>query len=185
LPTLGALALDDGRCRFRVWAPHARSVDVHIVAPQERVVALEPEASAFPEVSTRIEHHGYFSAVLNDVSPGARYLYRQSSPAGSVERPDPASRFQPDGVHGPSEVADPAFPWSDGHWRGLPLSQYILYELHVGTFSPEGTFDGILPHLDALADLGITAVELMPVAQFPGGRKWGYAGVYPFAFQNT
>jgi len=88
-------------------------------------------------------------------------------------------------VHQASQVVDPAFPWEDEHWSGLPLSQYVIYELHVGTFTPEGTFEAIIPHLPELKDLGVTAIELMPVAQFPGNRNWGYDGVHPFAAQNT
>ncbi|HLO09782.1 MAG TPA: malto-oligosyltrehalose trehalohydrolase, partial [Desulfobacteria bacterium] len=99
---------------------------------------------------------------------------------------DPASRFQPQGVHGPSMVIDPdAFSWVGLEWRGIPLSSYILYELHVGTYTPEGTFDAVIPRLDSLVGLGITAVELMPVSQFPGRRNWGYDGVFPFAVQES
>src|SRR4051812_12207237 len=111
-----------------------------------------------------------------------RYLYRLD---GGEERPDPASRCQPDGVHGRSLVVDRRFAWSDRDWKGIPLGQYIFYELHVGAFTPEGTFDAVIPHLDRLVDLGITAVELMPVAQFPGERNWGYDGVFPYAVQNS
>ena len=92
---------------------------------------------------------------------------------GTQERPDPASKFQPEGVHGPSQVIDPHFDWEEPHWSGIPLSHYVLYELHVGTFTAQGTFDAIVPHLDELKDLGITSVEIMPVAQFPGGSQLG------------
>jgi maltooligosyltrehalose trehalohydrolase len=102
-----------------------------------------------------------------------------------TERADPASRFQPEGVHGPSEVVDSGFAWTDQGWSGIPLEQYVLYELHVGTFTRHGTFDAIIPRIRELRDLGITAIELMPVAQFPGKRNWGYDGVYPFAVQNS
>ncbi len=125
---------------------------------------------------------GYFHGIVEDVAPGHRYLYRLD---GQNERPDPASRFQPEDVHGPSEVIDPRFAWSDEHWRGLPLKDYILYELHVGTFTPEGTFDAIVPRLDDLAALGVTVIELMPIGQFPGTRNWGYDGTYGFAAQNS
>src|SRR5208283_1818802 len=114
--------------------------------------------------------------------PGTRYFYRLD---GNKERPDPASKFQPEGVHGPSQVIDPHFVWEGPHWSGIPLSHYVLYELHVGTFTAQGTFDAIVPHLDELKDLGITAIEMMPVAQFPGERNWGYDGVYPGAVQNS
>ncbi|NJL94913.1 MAG: malto-oligosyltrehalose trehalohydrolase, partial [Anaerolineae bacterium] len=93
-------------------------------------------------------------------------------------RPDPASRSQPEGVHGPSEVIDPAFGWTDEHWQAPSLRNSVIYELHVGTFSPEGTFAGIIPHLRDLRELGITTLQLMPVAQFPGARNWGYDGVH-------
>jgi maltooligosyltrehalose trehalohydrolase len=166
--TSGAIYLGDGRTRFRIWAPSRRRVQVHLVSPQDRTVRLK-EAE-----------HGYYEAVVEDVQPGARYFYRLDA---QLERPDPASRCQPDGVHGPSEVVSTQFEWSDQDWRGRPLAEYILYELHVGTFSQEGTFDGVVQKLDGLVDLGVTAVELMPLAAFPGTRNWGYDGVYPFAVQ--
>jgi maltooligosyltrehalose trehalohydrolase len=148
----------------------ADQVEVHVLSPRERILPLCREG------------RGYHHAVLQGVEPGTLYVYRLN---GNIERPDPASRSQPHGVLGPSQVVDPRFPWGDRHWFGLPLEDYIIYELHVGTFSPEGTFDAIVPHLDALRELGITAVELMPVAQFPGNRNWGYDGVYPFAVQAS
>ncbi len=125
---------------------------------------------------------GYHQTIVEGVKPGSRYVYRLN---GRIERPDPASRFQPEGVHAPSQIVDLSFPWDDHRWFGLPLRDYIIYEVHVGAFTPEGTFNAIIPHLDELKDLGITAVELMPVAQFPGARNWGYDGVYPFAVQNS
>jgi len=169
-PTLGARLLADGKCCFRVWAPKAERVDLKIVAPTERVVPMQSC------------DRGYFEIELDGVSPGTRYLYRLDD---ERDRPDPASRFQPDGVNQASAVVDPHFAWTDEHWHGLPLHQYITYELHVGTFTPAGTFEAIIDHLDDLRDLGVTAIELMPVAQFPGGRNWGYDGVHPFAAQNT
>src|SRR5262249_29310787 len=111
--------------------------------------------------------------------PGDRYRYRVD---GRGPFPDPASRFQPEGVHGPSEVVDPhAFAWSDAGWHNVPREDLVLYELHVGTFSPEGTFAGVEAKLAELADLGINAIELMPLADFPGGRGWGYDGVRLYA----
>src|SRR5262249_42597920 len=102
------------------------------------------------------------------------------------ERPDPCSPWQPDGVHRPSAVLFPdRFAWTDHDWKGVARQDLVFYELHVGTFTPEGTFDAVIPRLPALRELGITAVELMPVAQFPGSRNWGYDGVHPFAPQNT
>lgn len=145
-------------------------MDVHLVAPGSRLIPLEKA------------DRGYFQGLAEDVGPGSLYFYRID---GHLERPDPASGFQPQGVHGPSQVVDPRFPWEDGHWRGLSLYNYVIYELHVGTFTPEGTFEAVIPFLDELRELGVTAIELMPVAQFPGARNWGYDGVHPFAVQNT
>ena len=126
--------------------------------------------------------HGYFMVTADLILPGTRYFYRLDDVR---DRPDPASRFQPDGVHQPSAVVDPDFPWDDGDWHGVSLPQYVIYELHVGTFSAAGTFDGVAAYLDELTELGITAVELMPVAQFPGDRNWGYDGVHPFARSDS
>jgi maltooligosyltrehalose trehalohydrolase len=169
--TLGARPRPDGSCRFRVWAPYAGSVDLRLVQPEELVVSMEQDA------------RGFFDVTVPDVRAGARYLFRLD---GDLERPDPASRSQPEGVHGPSEVVDPtAFDWTDGAWFGHALADYVIYELHVGTFTDEGTFDAIIPHLDGLRDLGVTMIELMPVAQFPGARNWGYDGVALFAVQDS
>ncbi|MBI4219513.1 MAG: malto-oligosyltrehalose trehalohydrolase [Chloroflexi bacterium] len=168
--SVGTLALSNDRARFRVWAPHARSIELRITAPEERVVALENAGG------------GYYEAIVEDVRPGARYFYRLN---GELERPDPASRCQPEGVHSSSMVVNSEHEWRDSRWRNLPLADYVIYELHVGTFSREGTFDGVLPCLSSLQDLGITALELMPVAQFPGTRNWGYDGAYPFAVQAS
>ena len=126
---------------------------------------------------------GYYEAVVQDVGQGSRYFYRLD---GVKERPDPASRLQPAGVHGPSQVVDLiGFRWEDSEWLGSRLEEYVIYEVHVGTYSPQGTFDAIIPHLDQLKEIGVTALEIMPVAQFPGERNWGYDGTYPFAVQNS
>jgi maltooligosyltrehalose trehalohydrolase len=168
----GVEVLGNGKVRFRVWAPRVEGISVRILSGGEsRLVPLQGEDG------------GYFSTVVDGVSEGDRYLYVLDF---GTERPDPASGFQPDGVHGPSQVVDPqSFTWTDGAWKGRPLDEYVIYELHVGTFTGKGTFDAIIPMLDYLLDLGITAIELMPVAQFPGERNWGYDGVYPFAPQNS
>ena len=164
-PSIGAWPERDG-VRFRVWAPKEPGVSVVIEGDPPRVEPLERYAD------------GTFGALVDGLGPGARYRYRISS----GEFPDPASRFQPEGVHGPSEVIDPAqFRWLDRGWSGLTLDELVVYELHVGTFSPEGTFDGVTDRLPYLRDLGVTAVELMPVADFPGGRNWGYDGAAPYA----
>jgi len=171
LVTLGATYLGAGRCRFLVWAPHSERVAVHIVSPEDRVVPLKP----LPR--------GYHGGVVDGVGPGSLYFYRLD---GHRERPDPASRYQPLGVHGPSQVVDArGFARSDAGWCGPAQEELVVYEIHVGTFTPEGTFDAVVPRLPDLVELGVTAVELMPVAQFPGCRNWGYDGVYPFAVQNS
>jgi maltooligosyltrehalose trehalohydrolase len=167
---IGAILLPGDQCLFRVWAPSRESVDVHLYTPDDRLVPLVKKES------------GYFEAVADNIAAGARYKFRLD---GGDERPDPASRFQPDGVHEASQVVDPAFVWPDDRWSGLALPQYVIYELHVGTFTPEGTFDSAIERLDYLYELGITAVELLPIAQFPGGRNWGYDGVYPYAAQAS
>ena len=173
--SLGAAYLGDDRCRFLVWAPLAERVEVRLISPRELSVPLEKHPQ------------GYHGIVLDGCRPSDRYDYRLFKGQGNdpIERPDPASRCQPEGVHGPTQVVDTHFPWEDMDWHGLPLAQYIIYELHVGAFTPAGTFDAVSSRLDELKDLGITAVELMPVAQFPGTRNWGYDGVYPFAVQNS
>jgi maltooligosyltrehalose trehalohydrolase len=167
---LGAMLAAENTCSFLVWAPRAKKVEVHITSPNETIIAMQSS------------EHGYFYADVANISPGTLYRYRLD---GKIERPDPASRFQPQGVHGPSQVLDNHFPWTDDGWHGLPLDQYAVYELHVGTFTPKGTFDAIIPRIADLKHLGITAVELMPVAQFPGNRNWGYDGVYPYAVQES
>lgn len=167
---VGATYIGDRRCRFLVWAPAAAKVEVSLTHPEKRLAPLD-----------RMDR-GYHGAVIDGIQPGSLYFYRLD---GRLDRPDPASRHQPQGVHGPSEVINPRFEWHDGCWPGLPLEDYVTYELHVGTFSESGTLDGVIAHLEYLKDLGVTALDLMPLAQFPGARNWGYDGVYPFAVQNT
>ena len=168
---LGATRCSNGGWQFAVWAPQREKVELHL--PSERSQYLPMERDDF----------GYFHAAVAEIGIGSRYFYRLD---GACERPDPASRFQPEGVHGASQLVDFAdFPWSDANWKAPSLGDSVFYELHVGTFTEEGTFAALIPHLDRLADLGITTIELMPIAQFPGGRNWGYDGVFPFAPQNT
>jgi maltooligosyltrehalose trehalohydrolase len=167
---LGAQLLGEDECSFLVWAPQANRVEVCMGEPQERAIPMQAVGG------------GYFRAIAKGISSGALYRYRLNH---EQERPDPASRHQPKGVHGPSQVIDSRFHWNDSRWTGLPLEKYVLYELHVGTFTPQGTFDAIIPRLARLKDLGVTAIELMPVAQFPGERNWGYDGVYPYAVQAS
>lgn len=161
----------DGRsARFLLWAPRSDRVRLHLLGPPERTVSMD-----------RVDG-GYHEVIVEGVPAGTRYDVELGSGA---RRADPASRSQPAGVHGPSEVVDPAFPWTDAGWRGTALEDLVLYELHVGTFTPEGTFDAVTPRLADLLELGVTAVELMPIAQFPGARNWGYDGVFPFAAQAS
>jgi maltooligosyltrehalose trehalohydrolase len=167
---LGAAILSSGRCSFLVWAPRAKQVEVCSADSSHRSIPMK----SLP--------FGYFHAEADGLEVGAEYKYKLD---GTKERPDPASRFQPRGVHGPSQVVSSHFGWNDHLWRGIPLSRYVIYEIHVGTFTPEGAFDSIIPQLQVLKDLGITAIELMPIGQFPGNRNWGYDGVYPFAVQNS
>lgn len=167
--SLGAAYLGDGCCLFRVWSPEHEQVELALVQPQTAQLTMQPVGN------------GYHQIVVNEIEPGQTYFYSLDG----QQFPDPASRCQPDGVHGTSQVVNPHFDWQDQNWSGISLRNYIFYELHVGTFTPEGTFDAVIPHLDALLDLGITAIEIMPVGQFPGSRNWGYDGVFPFAVQNT
>jgi maltooligosyltrehalose trehalohydrolase len=165
-PTLGAWPEPEG-VRFRVWAPEARAIDVIFEPPGPDAAPLEK----YPD--------GTFGALVPAATPGARYRYRID---GGQAFPDPASRFQPEGVHGPSEVVDPCrFTWTDGSWNGIARTDLVLYELHVGTFTPAGTFTAAAERLPYLRELGVTAIELMPVADFPGGRNWGYDGADLFA----
>jgi maltooligosyltrehalose trehalohydrolase len=167
----GARPLAEGGTVFRLWAPLAASVAVKVVAPFERTFEM-----------TRGEGD-VFEVRAEDVGPGADYFYLLG---GERELPDPVSRFQPQGVHGPSRVVNPdEFAWTDERWRGPSLKDYVVYELHVGTFTPEGTFEAAAGKLAHLKTLGVTAVEVMPVAEFPGARNWGYDGAYLYAPQSS
>jgi maltooligosyltrehalose trehalohydrolase len=169
-PLPGAVRLESGDVEWRVWAPLHDVVDL-ILIDSER-----------DQRRTMLRRDDYFVLRLNGITDGARYRY--STRVG--EFPDPASRWQPDGIWGASAVYSPSrFSWTDQGWRGISREDLVLYELHVGTFTPEGTFDAVIPRLGELQELGITAIELMPVAQFPGERNWGYDGVFPFAVQNS
>lgn len=162
----GAECIGDA-VRFRLWAPKPKTVDVVLTSAPDKPLPMVRGAGGWFELTTR------------DARAGSRYHYRID---GGLLVPDPASRFQPDDVHGPSEVIDPAsFEWTNGGWSGRPWEEAVVYELHIGTFSPEGTYQGAARLLPRLADLGVTAIELMPLADFPGRRNWGYDGVLPFA----
>jgi maltooligosyltrehalose trehalohydrolase len=172
LPRAGLSVLDSDRARWHVWAPKAERVEL--------VIGLGPEARRLP---MELEGRGFFGVTTPLPDPGTRYAY---SLEGGVPQPDPGSLWQPDGVNAPSAVFFPErFAWDEGAWEGIDRDRLVIYELHVGTFTPEGTFDAIIPRVGELLDLGITAIELMPVNQFPGTRSWGYDGVHPFAVQNS
>lgn len=168
---LGATYLPGAGTEFLLWAPHSHDVSIHVVNGKSRPIQMEPV------------ERGYHYALVEDLQPGNRYLYRLDD---GRELPDPASRLQAEGVHGPSEIVAPSsFSWTDRGWNAKPLEETVFYELHVGTFTREGTFESIIARLPELVELGITTIELMPIAQFPESRNWGYDGVYPFAPQNS
>jgi maltooligosyltrehalose trehalohydrolase len=170
LPVRGARVRAEGGVRFSVWAPRAERVAVRRLSTGD-LLTLDPQGG------------GVHAGVAPDARAGEDYVYVLD---GARERPDPASRHQPSGVHGPSRVVDPgAHAWSDSGWRGVQREELVLYELHVGTFTPDGTFDACIPRLSELRELGVTALEIMPVAEFPGRRNWGYDGVFPYAPQST
>ncbi len=168
LPIGAELTPDGAGVAFRVWAPAAKQLAVVIEAPAARDVALTAEPG------------GYFSGLVLGLAPGARYRLRMDARTDLLS--DPASRFQPEGPFGPSEVIDPAaFVWTDAAWRGIPRDGHVLYELHVGTFTPAGTWAAAMEVLPYLADVGITTLEVMPVNDFDGPRGWGYDGVNFYA----
>ncbi len=162
----GAECLQDGSVRFRLWAPKAQQVGVHL-----------PESAK--NLSLEKLENGWFELTTKEACAGSKYRFQID---GAQQVPDPASRFQPEDVNGPSQVVDPStFEWRDEDWRGRPWEQAVLYELHLGTFTSEGTFPAAVQKLDHLVELGVTAVELMPISDFPGRRNWGYDGVLPFS----
>ncbi len=167
---LGANLTDRDSCSFLVWAPNARDVQLQIEGADKRRMRMKPI------------QNGYFHCCATSIPAGTTYWYVLD---GQKRRPDPASKCQPHGVHGSSQVCSDAFDWTDSAWRGISLESAVFYELHVGTFTPEGTFNAIIDRLPALKSLGVTLIELMPVAQFPGERNWGYDGVFPYAVQNS
>ena len=172
IPTgrLGAFIETAGKLSVVIWAPFAKRVDLRFVFPTERIVPMKPRTD------------GYWKAEVEDAGPGSRYFVRLD---GTIDRPDPASRSQPESVHGSSEVVDESFSWTDASWHGRPLRDMVIYELHVGAFSPSGDFAGVIERLDELVDLGVNTIEVMPIARFPGDRNWGYDGVYPYAAQTS
>jgi maltooligosyltrehalose trehalohydrolase len=165
---IGADVQPDGSTHFRVWAPRPR--DIRLV--------IEEGSAPGVEVALTPEGDGYFSARVPDVGAGARYRYRLDGELLA----DPASRFQPEGPFGPSHVVDPAqYAWKDRSWRGVTLEGQVFYELHLGTFTPEGTWAAAATRLPDVKAIGITTVEVMPVSEFPGRFGWGYDGVFPYA----
>jgi maltooligosyltrehalose trehalohydrolase len=173
----GASVRGDGTTEFRVWAPNLTNLSVRILAKQHG------EQTRTIPMTQMDGTNSEFTAVVSDVGPGTDYFYLVE---GERERPDPVSRWQPRGVHGPTSVVDPAsFHWSDQSWSGIPFQNFIIYEFHPGTFTREGTFESAIPRLPYLRDLGITALEIMPVAEFPGNRNWGYDGASLYAPQST
>ncbi|MCC6509835.1 MAG: malto-oligosyltrehalose trehalohydrolase [Pirellulaceae bacterium] len=161
--------------RWRVWAPRAAKVDLVLLDPSD--------ASLVVSHAMQRDLWGYFELTLPDIPSGQRYAYRLDD---GPRRPDPCSMWQPDGIHHPSAVyfAD-TFAWTDEHWKGRRREELVFYEVHVGTFTAEGTLEAMIPRLESLKQLGITALELMPIAQFPGTRNWGYDGAHLFAVQNS
>jgi maltooligosyltrehalose trehalohydrolase len=158
-----------GTAEITLWAPPAQSVDIHFY-PGDNKIPLQKNEAGYWTLEYKVPVDEKYKFILNS----------------GKELPDPAALFQPDGVHGPSQIIDTGkYTWTDTGWQNILLEDYIMYELHTGTFTPEGTFSAITNKLDYLKNLGITAIELMPVAQFPGNRNWGYDGVFPYAVQNT
>ncbi len=167
----GATVLADGSTRFSVWAPRVETAHVIVLGAggrSEHILDRQPG--------------GVFETTVPGVGAGTDYFYRLD---GERDRPDPVSRHQPAGVHGPSRTVDPTtYQWSDSGWQGVDTADLLIYELHVGAFTAEGTFDALAERLPYLRELGVTAIELMPVAEFPGRRNWGYDGVHPYAPQS-
>ena len=164
----GAEPDGNGNVRFHLWAPDVQVVQVDLAdSHHRRLLPMHRDAQ------------GWHSLVVPDTGAGARYLFRLDDGLGV---PDPASRYNPEDIHAPSAVVDPqSFDWPDAGWRGRPWEEAVIYELHIGTFTPQGSFAAAVERLDYLVELGVTAIEIMPVSDFPGKRGWGYDGVLPFA----
>ena len=166
---IGAEMQIDGSIKFIVWAPFKDKMEVVI-----------KNGTSY---SLHKSSMGYWEGEIKDASAGTLYKFKIN---GGDEFPDPASRSQPDGVHSWSQIVQhSSFSWADNHWQGIEISKMIIYELHVGTFTPEGTFEAVINKIDHLKELGVNTIELMPISQFPGDRNWGYDGVYPFAAQDS
>jgi maltooligosyltrehalose trehalohydrolase len=167
---IGAKYLGNNKCSFTVWAPLKEKMVLHIVHPSDQKIEMQKD------------DEGYFNAEV-ETPAGTKYF---CMPDGEKDVPDPASLYQPEGVHGVSEVIDHStYQWQDKNWKPPAFEDIILYELHIGTFTDEGTFESAISKLDHLTEIGVNAIEIMPVAQFPGNRNWGYDSVYPYAVQNS
>jgi maltooligosyltrehalose trehalohydrolase len=168
--SLGIYFNNNGEAEINIWAPLHDKVEIYLVDKNKKLPLEKNEL-------------GYWTGKSNELKPKDLYKIVVTE---EEHLPDPASLSQPEGVHGPSQAIDiKAFTWTDSNWNNIPLADYIIYELHTGTFTEDGNFSGIETKLDFLKNLGITAIEIMPLAQFPGERNWGYDGVYPFAIQNS
>ena len=168
--TVGVNFMESGEAEVVVWSPVSESMEIEIVGTDKKLrLSKQP--------------YGFWSATTKEIKPNALYQFLIN---GDKAYADPASLHQPEGVHGPSQAIDiKQYQWNDSSWKNIPLDNYIIYELHTGTFTQDGTFAAFEEKLHYLKELGITAIEIMPVAQFPGNRNWGYDGVYPFAVQNS
>ncbi len=172
-PTVGSRLVGADRCRFGVWGPLLEQVNLKLLDPERQIPMTR-------------DQWGYWQTEVDGLCAGTRYFYQIEGSQGVVERPDPASLSQPDGVHGASEVVElEGSGWTDQGWRGIPLADWVVYELHIGTFTPEGSFAAAIQKLPLLKELGVNVIEVMPVAQCPGGRNWGYDGVYPYAVSQA
>ena len=161
---------ENDSCNFVVWAPYHSQIDLQLIEPELQIKMEKNE-------------NNYFTLKTSGIKPNATYMYQLD---GKILKPDPASHFQPNGVFGPSAVVNhEEFAWKDHDWHGADIKELVFYELHVGAFTPEGTFKSVLSRVKELADFGVNALELMPISQFSGNRNWGYDGVFPFAVQNT
>ena len=164
---VGATFVPDEGVYVRLWAPNSTSADIEWIGQGRFLLARDED--------------GYHTGHFPDRKPGDRYIFHRDNDS----HPDPASRYQPDGIKGPSEVVSLDFDWQDKDWRGIPFETWVIYEIHTGTYSDKHNFQGIIDDLPRLAALGVTTLEIMPVAQFAGDRNWGYDGVFPHAVQNS
>jgi maltooligosyltrehalose trehalohydrolase len=172
LPKAGLTKIDAERSRWRVWAPKAERVDLVVRRLEDRTT-----------LPMEREPRGFFGITIPTPEQGTPYAFAID---GGEPLPDPGSRWQPEGVDAESAVFDPStMTWDEGDWLGIERADLVIYELHVGTFTPQGDFRAIIPRLEKLSELGITAIELMPVTAFPGKWSWGYDGVFPFAVQDS